>query len=77
MIGAGSPRKFGKEAREVGMRLDAVRLGRLDQRVQAGTRRGARGRLTEEPVLSTDTKWSDRVLDTVGIKRDLRMIEER
>jgi hypothetical protein len=28
VIGAGSLRKLGKEAREVGMRLDAVRLGR-------------------------------------------------
>jgi len=53
VIGAGSPRKFGKEAREVGMRLDAVRLGRLDQRVQAGARGGAGSRLTEEPVFSS------------------------
>jgi hypothetical protein len=77
VIGAGSLRKFGKEAREVGMRLDAVCLCRFDQRVQAGTRGGADGGLTEEPVFPSDTKWSDRVLDTVGIKRNLRTIEER
>ena len=50
VIGAGSLWKFGKEARDLGMRLDAVRLRRFDQRVQAGTRGGAGGGLTEEPV---------------------------
>lgn len=58
------------------MRLDAVRLGRFNQRVQTGTRGGAGGRLTEEPVFSSDTKWSDHVLDKVGVERDLRMIDE-
>ena len=32
------------------MRLDAVGVGRLDQRVQARTRGGASGGLTEKPV---------------------------
>jgi hypothetical protein len=47
------------------MRLDTIRLRRFDQRVQASARRGAGGGLT------------DRVLDSVCIERDLRMVEER
>ena len=48
MIRAGSLGKFGKEARKIRVRLDAIGAGRFDQRIQAGTRGRASGGLTEE-----------------------------
>ena len=49
MIGAGGLGKFGKELREIRVRLDAIGAGRFDQRVQAGARGGASSGLTEQP----------------------------
>jgi hypothetical protein len=77
VIGAGSLGKFGKEAREIRVRLDAIGAGRFDQRVQTGARCGARGGLTEQPIPPSDHKGSYSVLDPVGVERDFRMIEER
>jgi hypothetical protein len=37
MIGADGPGKFSKKAREICVRLDAIRASRFDQRVQAGS----------------------------------------
>lgn len=77
MIRAGGIGQLGEESREVGMRLDAIGAGRFYQRVQAGTRGGAGSRLTEQPVLPTDAKRPDGVLDPVCVQRDLWVIEER
>jgi hypothetical protein len=50
VVSAGGSEKFGEESRVVRTRLDAVRLRRLDERVQVRACSGACRSLTEEPV---------------------------
>ena len=45
-------RQFGEQVREVRVRLDAARLGGLDERVQARAGRRADDCLAKEPVFS-------------------------
>jgi len=54
VIRAGGLGKFGKEAREIGVRLDAIGANRFDQRVRTGASGGASGRLTEQPIPRSD-----------------------
>jgi len=77
VIGAGDLGQFGKEAREIRVRLDAIRAGRFDQRLQAGARGGACSGLTEQPIPPSDRKRPYGVLDPVSVERDLRVFEER
>jgi hypothetical protein len=58
------------------VRLDDIGAGRFDKRVQAGARSGASDGLTEQSIAPSNYKWPNRVLDPVGIERDVRMLEE-
>lgn len=76
MRGAGRFGQFGEEVREISMWLETIRLCAFHQGVQACARLGAGDGVTEEPALAADDERADRVLGTVGIERDLRVIEE-
>jgi hypothetical protein len=76
VIGGRGFGQFGEQVREVRVRLDAARLGGFDDRIQPRAGRGAGDCLAKEPVFSSDAKRSDRVLHSVCVERDFRMIEE-
>lgn len=58
------------------MRLNAISLGSLDERVEVRARHGTFDCVTEEPAFSTEDKRTDGVLAAVVVQRYLAMSEE-
>src|ERR1700756_1715273 len=61
---------------QIGEGLDAIELGRLDQRGDDGPAFGALIGAGEEVVLGAELDWSDGALDGVGVDFDPAVLEE-
>lgn len=59
------------------MRLDAVRLRSLDERVQVRARQRTLHRVAEQPALSADDERADRILAAIVVERHFAVREER
>ena len=81
VLGARGGGQLSEQVGQVGVRFDAVGLGGLDQRVEIRARRGAALCVAEEPVAPADHEGADRVLDPIGVERDMdrceRSLQER
>ena len=60
-----SERQLREQPGQIAIRLDAIRLARLDERVQVGAGLRASNRIGEQPALAADGERSDRVFTQV------------
>ena len=75
VVGGLSERQGHEQGLQIAVRVDAVGLAGLQQRVQICARVGAGHGIREQPVASSDDKWADRILARVVVKgRQLQFI---
>ena len=68
--------ELGEDIGQIGLRVDAVKLGGLDQRCEAGPVDGTVVVAGEQAIFSIQRDRAHRSLDTVGIHLDVTVVEE-